>query len=299
MSANPDTGRPTKTLRYPDFLCIGAQKAGTTWLHKQLGAHPDLWLPPLKEVHYFDVLHLDYNRDPETGLTGIDRTRMDRALRMIEAAAKAGTASQARLKTIHLLSHIGLREHTDAWYGAIFAAAPPAAKCGEITPEYGLLPRGGIEHILRLTPYAKFIFVMRDPIERGWSDLRMVRSRPNAKPSSELNRIQTKDFFARSDYFATIERFRGLVAPENFLTLYFDDIVEGPKALLDRVCGFLGVAFERGEFADLERPVHQGDQAELPPELLEAMKCTLKPAYERLRGLKNPIVENWYQRHFG
>ena len=38
----------------PDFLCVGAQKAGTSWLYQQLEPHPDFWMPPVKELHYFD-----------------------------------------------------------------------------------------------------------------------------------------------------------------------------------------------------------------------------------------------------
>ncbi|MEM1269518.1 MAG: sulfotransferase [Bacteroidota bacterium] len=38
----------------PAFLGIGAQKAGTTWLHANLSRHPDLFLPEEKEIHYFD-----------------------------------------------------------------------------------------------------------------------------------------------------------------------------------------------------------------------------------------------------
>src|SRR5215218_4596058 len=37
----------------PDFLCVGLQKAGTAWLYDQLELHPDFWMPPLKELHYF------------------------------------------------------------------------------------------------------------------------------------------------------------------------------------------------------------------------------------------------------
>ena len=40
----------------PDFLVVGAQRAGTTWLHRVLRQHPSLWLPPVKELHYFDRL---------------------------------------------------------------------------------------------------------------------------------------------------------------------------------------------------------------------------------------------------
>lgn len=36
------------------FLCIGAQKAGTTWLHEMLNRHPNLALPEQKEIHFWD-----------------------------------------------------------------------------------------------------------------------------------------------------------------------------------------------------------------------------------------------------
>ncbi len=45
----------TQGLRLPDFLCLGAQKAGTTWLHRNLAAHPEVYLPPgRKELRFFD-----------------------------------------------------------------------------------------------------------------------------------------------------------------------------------------------------------------------------------------------------
>ncbi len=39
----------------PDFLVIGAAKAGTSWLWCCLREHPDLFLPDEKELHYFDA----------------------------------------------------------------------------------------------------------------------------------------------------------------------------------------------------------------------------------------------------
>ena len=40
--------------RGPDFICIGAQKAGTRWLFDQLAFHPGFWMPPVKELHYLN-----------------------------------------------------------------------------------------------------------------------------------------------------------------------------------------------------------------------------------------------------
>ncbi len=39
---------------FPDFIGIGAQKAGTTWLDRNLRVHPQVWMPEKKELHYFD-----------------------------------------------------------------------------------------------------------------------------------------------------------------------------------------------------------------------------------------------------
>ena len=39
--------------RLPDFLIVGAQKCGTTWLHHHLREHPSLFLPADKEQSYF------------------------------------------------------------------------------------------------------------------------------------------------------------------------------------------------------------------------------------------------------
>lgn len=46
----------------PDFLIVGAQKAGTTSLFHYLNQHPDIFMPSIKEVHYFD-LHFQTNFD--------------------------------------------------------------------------------------------------------------------------------------------------------------------------------------------------------------------------------------------
>lgn len=38
----------------PNFLIIGAEKAGTTWLYDRLRRHPDIFMPDVKELHHFN-----------------------------------------------------------------------------------------------------------------------------------------------------------------------------------------------------------------------------------------------------
>lgn len=41
-------------MRLPDFICIGAMRAGTTTLWNMLQQMPDVYLPDVKEIHFFD-----------------------------------------------------------------------------------------------------------------------------------------------------------------------------------------------------------------------------------------------------
>lgn len=41
----------------PDFICIGAQRAATTWLHNCLQEHPEISLPEEKELHFFNAFY--------------------------------------------------------------------------------------------------------------------------------------------------------------------------------------------------------------------------------------------------
>jgi arylsulfatase A-like enzyme len=45
---------PRRQLTGPDFLGIGVQKAGTTWLYEILKRHPDVEFPAGKEIHFWD-----------------------------------------------------------------------------------------------------------------------------------------------------------------------------------------------------------------------------------------------------
>ena len=46
---------PVRLHAEPDFLIIGAQKAGTSSLYQWLTSHPDVIRARTKELHYFDT----------------------------------------------------------------------------------------------------------------------------------------------------------------------------------------------------------------------------------------------------
>ena len=44
-------------MTMPNFLIVGAQKAGTTSLHYYLKQHPQIYMSPRKEPHFFEGMH--------------------------------------------------------------------------------------------------------------------------------------------------------------------------------------------------------------------------------------------------
>jgi hypothetical protein len=49
-----DDSMASKNQRLPNFIGIGAQRAGTTWLNRCLRDHPSVFVAEKKELHFFD-----------------------------------------------------------------------------------------------------------------------------------------------------------------------------------------------------------------------------------------------------
>lgn len=223
-----------------DFLGIGAQKSGTSWLDAQLRRHPQVWLPPLKELHYFDR--------PRDGL----RERLTHrrvAYRQARRALVRGTLRGDWLRApgeYAWYARFLLGRRSDAWYRSLFAPGERAGLCtGEITPRYALLDAGGVDHAARAVPDARILYLIRNPVERAWSNLKMGADRygaPDRWPGGELpDRLLATDVIAGGRYREVLERWEARFPAERILVGFFEEIQREPEALLRRVYRFLGV----------------------------------------------------------
>lgn len=278
-------------MRMPDFLCIGAQKAGTTWLYENLAGHPELWLPPLKELHYFNELYVPGH----AAWTG--EHRRTKAMQAFRHHIRA--VPEERWNYAFLERMLRLMDDTisDAWYGRIFSAAGHAQLCGDITPEYSLLPRAGISHILRLNPEVRVIFLLRDPIERCWSHIRMLTGKSGRLSIEEAWAFA--DLRRRSEYPELLSRWRAYLRAERLFVGFTDELAAGPFALLERLCNFLGVPFQASYFPKARQPSHVGEEGELPRDLYESMRAYFEPVYRSLASEFPTPCESWLKRHFG
>ena len=105
-------------MAMPDFIGIGAQKAGTTWLYDMLAQNPSIWLPPLKEVHYFDYINAPEARR-------IKRTEhFEKVAKQLERGKlDKGSDSDGVAKAAFLRSLIGDHLHGHGAHGGVLVGA--------------------------------------------------------------------------------------------------------------------------------------------------------------------------------
>jgi len=206
----------------PDFLCIGAHKAGTTWLYQQLDSHPDFWMPPVKELHYFDQLSRVQRAAPP-------RCRDERDLRFLES-----------IKNLSAEPYMNL-DH----YARLFE--PKASLLsGDISPNYSTLSDEVIRRVVGYFPNLKVIFLARDPVERVWSHLSMEVYYRQIEPFDatnidEVNRnLSRRGMLLRSYPSAVVAQWKRYVDSEQFRVYFFDDLQRNPAELRRSILRFLG-----------------------------------------------------------
>ncbi|MDH3732459.1 MAG: sulfotransferase [Gemmatimonadota bacterium] len=125
---------------------------------------------------------------------------------------------------------------------------PPRRRLrGEITPAYATLDDDTVRRVGEWMPDTKIIYLMRDPVERTWSQVRNDFPIWIGREVEDLTRDELIEFFesdsvvARSDYAGCIERWRGVFGEDRVFVGFYDDIRGRPAGLLGDLFRFLEV----------------------------------------------------------
>ena len=267
----------------PPFLCIGAQKAGTSWLYVQLAKHPSIWMPPVKELHFFDHLYVEANRKWTTGHI---QQGAQRSLKYHLSGDGPVDWSFVRYLS-DMASH---KLFTKPWYLRCFDRPRAKEKIrGDITPEYSTIPTEGIQHVKRMLPAVKLIYIVRDPVERALSQLRMnVERRGDPRPSEEqlLRLLEHPDIDNRGDYLTYIPRWRQVFSPDRLLVLPYGDIRAAPLQLLRRIEQFIAVPAFDGY--DLQGKVHETRKFPMPDSVVDKLRSRYAAQYAFLEAEFGP-----------
>ncbi len=285
------------------FYGIGAAKSGTSWLHDYYAGHPECHIRSLKELFWFcrtpgadDAHARDFRRHlvravslpagPDSGARAMDRARRARAL-------------------FEWFDYLDRPGATDADYRAYVTLRmdrrPGARMCADITPKYAFLDERGFERMARQAKVPRFVFLMRDPVDRLWSHCRML----SKVAEKRQNRLIPPETFARAflrgdakrsgeagaygDYAGTLSRLIRAVGRDAVHVGFHETLTEAPQIrALNRFLGLSHVA------PDAARRVNAGREGALDPALRGALGSKLAPQYDYVAGLTGVTVpDRW------
>ncbi len=287
----------------PHFLGIGAPRAGTTWVYEVLARHPDVFMPPVKEVHYFDVLDPTVERSSFRYGKHLKSRLGSTIAHFAPRLSSRLSSKRAEFAPTWDLRYF-LGSATDEWYQRLFTAASARGKlCGEITPSYSLLSTPMIGRILSINPDMKFVYIIRDPIERAWSHaVKALVKDPGRKFESVIESeyaafYQSTENLRISAYASNIDRYLEVVNPSQLLVLFFDDIQHRPQQLLSELCRFLGCSVPNDLAAGKEGKVNSSAHGRsVPVAHAQLLAEIFLPELEQLARRYPTWPQQWLER---
>ena len=202
-------------MTMPNFVIIGAGKAGTTSLYKYLEEHPQIYMSPKKEPRFFAV------ENEEINFQGPD---------------------DSRFKFINSIDD----------YQKLFSQVSNEIAIGEASPIYLTTPKAP-QRIYHHIPNAKIIAILRDPIERAYSNFldslsRGIETTDDFSEAMLLEEERIKDRWAphwhykrKGFYFALLKPYFDLFEQESIKVYFFDDLKKNPQKIMKDIYKFLGV----------------------------------------------------------
>jgi len=178
--------------RKPDFIGLGAQRSGTSWIYSCLYEHPEIY-SPIKEIHFFSR-----ERNWPKGYS---------------------------------------------WYENIFVGAKKNQKVGEFSTSY-LANKETPQRIYQQYPDAKLMVVLRDPVERAFSNYVNDIMAGTIKASTPfIEALVERDEYIINGMYAThLRNYLKFFSRDNILVLIHEDIKKDPAAFMKKIYQFIGAS---------------------------------------------------------
>jgi hypothetical protein len=272
----------------PDFVCIGAQKAGTTWLYDNLVVQQSIWMPPEKEIHFFNTLCAN------EALLGVEEPqplrRWDRYRPLL---------SEPSRETLRWIRRFHCGARSTRWYYSLFPESLVGGRlCGDITPAYSTLDQRGVDFARRvLKPGCRILLMVRNPVDRVWSAIKMLyRWRGDEPAAAEVEALIAQacepTHRLRGDY-ARMVRLWGDAFGEDFRVFRYERLAAEPAELLRDVGEFLGVRLETTELDLAKRSNYDPDRKPMPAALRRALTDAYRAEIEELDTLLPGVAGDW------
>lgn len=202
----------------PNFLIIGAAKAGTTSLYEYLKQHPQIWMSPVKETNFFALEGETLNfRGPgdQNYINKFSITKIESYLQLFQGVKNQIAIGEA---------------------SPLYLYSPKAPKC-----------------IRYYTPDTKLVVILRNPVERAYSHFLMF-VRDGREPISDFAEALEQEEHRMRDYwewawqyvgvgfyYVQLQRYFDIFNRSQISVHLFEDFNIKPVDVLQNIFQFLGV----------------------------------------------------------
>lgn len=203
----------------PNFLFIGTGKAGSTSLHYYLKQHPQIFISPVKETNFF----------------AFEGEKLD----------FSGPGDQESETVRNSITNIET-------YLQNFDGVSDELAIGEICPSY-LYVEKSPERIKHYIPDAKMIAILRNPVDRAYSNFSGLVKTGRETLSDFSEAVHDEQFRVEKNwapgwhhvshgfYYQQLKRYFDLFDRDQFRIYLFEDWTSDPFSLVKDIFEFIGV----------------------------------------------------------
>lgn len=221
----------------PSFIGIGAPRAASTWLHDRLTAHPQVFVPHRKELHFFDA---EASNDVYKFASLSDRDR--------------------QLYATFFQRGVGLvRGEITPAYSCL-----PRDRVAQIAK---FLPKIKVIYILRNPVDRAWSGIRR----RCWYG---EGKKANQVSPDELMRIaRSKSLLIRGDYRRNITVWESEVPSDRIHYMFYDDIADDGVREIQKLCDFIGISSsEVATQEDTDKVVNNAPVSTIPRDVKDYLR---------------------------
>ncbi|MBX2869982.1 MAG: hypothetical protein KTR18_14985 [Acidiferrobacterales bacterium] len=290
---NPWPARPERLV-----ICIGAQKAATSFVFDQLVDNPRVLTPPRKEVHFWSTV------EGQVHPIWLKRSKdqYQRILRMLPLNfLRQGRDSIKKLREAKQMLAIrqGGPKAWDTYQEMLSPINPEQTVAFEATPGYALLSADTFRQMAEFHENLYILYIVRDPVKRLWSDAAYsIRHEitKGLKSNEDVNDVfhhslEERDRrFQHSNYPEALDRLAQAGLKDKVHVMFMETMKE------DRELSELEQALGLKPELNFERVVNSNPhKSRLPPEQHEYGVRIMAPIYSEMRNrFGDRVPDSWF-----
>lgn len=278
------------------LVYLGAQKSASTWLWNYFREHPQCSSPPLKELHFFAG-----NPDRRSDRLGRYLDRVETRMGSSEEPAGSELLQSERRFVSHFRTVLERNACEENSFRELvsWSAGRETRVVGEFTPANGMAASvSQLRNLAGLAPPPKFLMILRDPVDRIWSQIRMQASYglSDRKEIEKNAHLLLERFLAdkndlkpvRYDYQLMLKKARKSIPSERLWIDYFEDFITEER--ISDLCSFLGIDYTPPKF---DEPHFVSAVVPLSDRYRKRLRDALLGQYRVAERVLGPLPARW------